>query len=207
MVARGLAPTGCAADPPSARAEHRAGRAWRRRPGCDPPRDQPPDAIAHSRDRLGNYENTPRSRATTGNSTPPTRPPQSTVPNPATPALSLPFASAPPLPRSAAGAGLRLPNRSRRHKRAGGGRTGGGGWVRQGGAAGRGGGGGAVGGGGLWPRRITARRRQRKGGGRGLVPGGAGGMAGACTRPSPVPAAAADRRPTTRGRVAGRGSA
>ena len=62
-----------------------------------------------------------RNRATTGNSTPPTMPPQSTVPNPATPALSLPFVSAPRLPRSVAGAVLRLANRSRRHKRAVGG--------------------------------------------------------------------------------------
>ena len=121
MVGRWLPPTDCAAGPLSARAACRAGRAWPRRPDCDLPRDRPRDAIAHSRGRIGSYGNTPRNRATTENLMLPTRPQQSTAPNPAVPALSLPFVSALRLPRSVADAALRLSNRSRRHKRAAGG--------------------------------------------------------------------------------------
>ena len=121
MVGRELPPTSRAAGLPSARVGCRVGRAWPRRPGCDPPRDRPRDAIAHSRGRSGSYGDTPRNRATTENLMLPTRPQQSAAPNPAVPALSLPFVSALRLPRSVAGAALRLSNLSRLHKRAVGG--------------------------------------------------------------------------------------
>jgi hypothetical protein len=112
---------GCGADPAFARAGGRADRAWLQRWGREPPRDRPRGAIARSLDRTGNYGNIRQCQATTAHSTPPTRPPRSTLPNPAAPASSprRPLAAA--LPRSGAGAALRWPNRRRRYKGAGGG--------------------------------------------------------------------------------------
>ena len=123
MAARGVPRPGCAADPRFGRAGRRGGRAWLRRPDCDPPRDRPPDATAYIRDRIDSYGNTGQSWATTGSSAPPTMPLRSTVPNPAMPAFAPPCLTAAALPRSMAGVALRSASRSRRHKRAAGGRT------------------------------------------------------------------------------------
>src|SRR6516164_347287 len=116
MSEQEVTPTGCAADPPVARAGYRADRAWRRPPDCELPRDRPRDAIAHTRGRIGNYGNIRQSRVTTANLTPPTMPPRSKVPSPARPAPSPPWSLAVALPRPAAGAARRLPSRNRRNK-------------------------------------------------------------------------------------------
>src|SRR5262249_27459774 len=116
MSEQEVTPTCCAADPPVARAGCRADRAWPRPPDCELPRDRPRGAIAHTRGRIGNYENIRQSRATTANLTLPTMPPRSKVPSPARLPPSPPWSGAAALPRPAAAATLRLPSRNRRNK-------------------------------------------------------------------------------------------
>ena len=118
MVGRGVTRTGYAADLPFAQVGCRVARAWPRRPDCWQPRDQPPDAIANSRDRTDSCGNTLRNQMKTGSSVLPTTPLRSTVPNPATPALSRLWLPTAGLPRPMAGASLRSASQSRRQGRA-----------------------------------------------------------------------------------------
>ena len=115
-------PPGWAAGPAFAQAGYRVPRAWRRRPDREPLRDRPPAAIANSRDRPGNYGNTPPSRVTTGHSRLPTTPPQSAPRSPATPVVWRPCLPPIARPRPVPDVAHRSAWHNRGHRRVVGGR-------------------------------------------------------------------------------------